>query len=414
MTVEEESPTLGDSNSQVDALRRFVVECDQLHDLERLIGRFNIFDVLKSTHNEIRHSNILAWLLNPEGSHGLGGLFLRRWLMRVLHESEDAPPIDPVSVDSTPFKSVSVRREWHNIDLLVEIETTAGLKWVICIENKVRSGQGGDQLARYRKRVEAAFKTVSSVAYIFLSVSAEPPHDPCFLVATYEQVARVLQLCLDELGSSLGSEPRLLIEHYLAILNERFMDTSQVTDLAQQIYRAHKLAIDTIYENRPDEISELTIATQELINKDASKLALIPQYSSRGYARFVPKSWNTPGNTQNDEWRLVFCEIEFRSKQPTFKMLAGKGASEEWRQLLLDASIKQGFPRLQRKQTYAPVWFNFCSVKIPSPDLNNLVFDEVEQVAEDIWGIVKDKIRSEEFQKIIVTVAKIVAKKPKA
>ena len=40
-------------------------------------GEFNAFDVLRYSDYEIRHSNMLAWLLQPDGSHRLGGQFLK-------------------------------------------------------------------------------------------------------------------------------------------------------------------------------------------------------------------------------------------------------------------------------------------------------------------------------------------------
>ena len=52
-------------------------------DLERLqvgLNEPNIFDILRVSSQEIRHSNFLAWLLNPKGSHGLGSYFLKRIL----------------------------------------------------------------------------------------------------------------------------------------------------------------------------------------------------------------------------------------------------------------------------------------------------------------------------------------------
>ena len=52
------------------ALERFVIENDDLLELESHIGRFNIFDALRIERMEIRHSNFLAWLLDPNESHG--------------------------------------------------------------------------------------------------------------------------------------------------------------------------------------------------------------------------------------------------------------------------------------------------------------------------------------------------------
>ena len=43
----------------------------------------NIFKVLSISKKEIRHSNFLAWLLDPSESHKLGGVFLKRFLREV-------------------------------------------------------------------------------------------------------------------------------------------------------------------------------------------------------------------------------------------------------------------------------------------------------------------------------------------
>ena len=42
-------------------------------------NKFNIFKVLKLDNYEIRHSNFLAWLLNPEETHNLGYEFIKEF-----------------------------------------------------------------------------------------------------------------------------------------------------------------------------------------------------------------------------------------------------------------------------------------------------------------------------------------------
>lgn len=49
-----------------------------------LISRFNIFDVLKIFRTEIRHSNMLAWLLNPNENHGFSDTFIRGVIQRIV------------------------------------------------------------------------------------------------------------------------------------------------------------------------------------------------------------------------------------------------------------------------------------------------------------------------------------------
>src|SRR5437879_2518734 len=91
------------------SLERFVVENDELLQLEQLIGRFNIFDSLGIVRTEIRHSNFLAWLLDPNESHGQGSLFLNAILMDLLRRSPPAlRPFSPIQLDGAEMRGVQV------------------------------------------------------------------------------------------------------------------------------------------------------------------------------------------------------------------------------------------------------------------------------------------------------------------
>src|SRR5262249_36039771 len=76
-------------------LERFGLENDDLLELEARIGRFNIFDALALTHVEIRHSNFLAYILDPSESHGQRELFLKALLVDMLKAT--APELRPLS-----------------------------------------------------------------------------------------------------------------------------------------------------------------------------------------------------------------------------------------------------------------------------------------------------------------------------
>ena len=88
MTSKDDLPDSHHADA-LKALERFVVENDDLLELESRIGRFNVFDALGITHVEIRHSNFLAFILDPAESHGQGPLFLKAILMDLLRS---APP----------------------------------------------------------------------------------------------------------------------------------------------------------------------------------------------------------------------------------------------------------------------------------------------------------------------------------
>src|SRR6266487_6982507 len=117
----KQATKVGEENSDsLEALERFVVENDGLLQLESHIGRFNIFDALGITRVEIRHSNFLAFILDPAESHGQGQVFLKAVLMDLLKAAPPTlRPFSPIELDGLDLRGVSVRREWRHIDLLI-------------------------------------------------------------------------------------------------------------------------------------------------------------------------------------------------------------------------------------------------------------------------------------------------------
>ena len=106
-------------NFDLELLQEFQKEFDDKdsapHRLEKLLNKFNVFDVLNIVTLEIRHSNVLAWLLNPNESHNIGVKALKLFL-----ESIPTPSgVDLTSLinGSSKIDSVSVFREWEHIDL---------------------------------------------------------------------------------------------------------------------------------------------------------------------------------------------------------------------------------------------------------------------------------------------------------
>ena len=64
-----------------------LLEETDLDVLEIGLKEPNIFQILKSTNNELKHSNFLSWLLNPHESHKIGDIFLKRFIREVLPQT---------------------------------------------------------------------------------------------------------------------------------------------------------------------------------------------------------------------------------------------------------------------------------------------------------------------------------------
>ena len=114
-----------ESIAQLDHSKEFA----QLH---QKFNQFNPFKVLRVDQFEIRHSNILAWLLDPNENHQLGSFFLKKLISRLMTRTENEDKAE--GIDSSPylyasFSDVEVYREVktktnRSIDLLVIVPFT--------------------------------------------------------------------------------------------------------------------------------------------------------------------------------------------------------------------------------------------------------------------------------------------------
>jgi hypothetical protein len=68
------------NSSNLEALEALQADTPELERLEGLLHRFNFFETIGFVGQELMHSRFLAFLLDPNQSHGLGVLFLKRFL----------------------------------------------------------------------------------------------------------------------------------------------------------------------------------------------------------------------------------------------------------------------------------------------------------------------------------------------
>ena len=70
----------GDTDADLAVLKDFITDNNDLEKLEQLTSEFNIFTSLKVEYQEIKHSNFLSWLMDPNETHQLGDSFLKLFL----------------------------------------------------------------------------------------------------------------------------------------------------------------------------------------------------------------------------------------------------------------------------------------------------------------------------------------------
>src|SRR5690606_38458312 len=115
---------------------------------------------------EERHSDFLAFLLDPQGNHGLDDEFLKRFVQEVLKNvPRSERPLDLVKLSIADLGGTAILREHRNIDVLAVNEPEG---FVVVIENKVKSAEHSNQLQRYRAHIESAYPTLDRV-FIYLT-----------------------------------------------------------------------------------------------------------------------------------------------------------------------------------------------------------------------------------------------------
>ena len=259
-----------------EALQIFLLDIRCLDELLPWTGKFNMFDVLKISRTEIRHSNMLGWLLNPNENHGMGDVFLKGILQRLVENDSDGR-YDVFNVLLMDFYTFSVMREWKNIDILL---TSTEEKTVIAIENKVGSHEHSNQLNRYRNILEKEYPDYNRML-VFLTPDGEKPSDvENWDVLTYSDVIDVLESAT--LQIKILPDVDLMIKNYIDVVRRDIVEDQQLIDICNKIYNKHKKALDLIFENRIDGKAQLSDAIKDALCR-LSEEGLIIYDESWGY-----------------------------------------------------------------------------------------------------------------------------------
>ena len=299
--------------SKKAAIDRFLADNPELEELSARLATFNVFRALRIEKAEIRHSNVLAWLLNPNESHGLGDIVLRRVFSNMLLENDmNDERISAAEVELMDFADIEVRREWNNIDLLVIDRTN---KLVVLIENKIHSGESPGQLVKYQKAVDAEFPSFTIVS-VFLSLMGQESSDDktkSYISYSHSQLLAVLERLFDQRQSQISESVAMFLKQYMDILRRLTMQDESLVKLCKTIYRRHREAIDLITEYGMAGTGQQ--AAEDVLSKEKGYEIL---YSRPNYVWFLPESWSEIIPENGTAWShldrpvSITCRFDFR------------------------------------------------------------------------------------------------------
>ncbi len=273
-----------------------------LNELEELLNEPNIFNILKIEKRETLHSNFLAWLLDPNGSHNLGEFFLKEFLKKAFEQSNNSQ-----NIDSLNFTNALVKREDNHIDISILDDSN---KWFIVIENKIYSKENGSQLNNYEEHAQKEYPNHLK-KLIFLTATKTKPTNSKYTIISYDDIVTILKKLTKNKDYI---KAKIYIVEYYKMLEMEFMEEeSDIGKLTKQIYNQHKKAITHLFDfvNK----QEVNDWIKNLLKKHNF---ILDNCKGKYYIRFIPKGMDfkeiRQGNPKNwPKWsdidRIILFEF---------------------------------------------------------------------------------------------------------
>ena len=176
---------------------------DKHHKQAKATGEnFNVFSFLSIEEKEKTHSDIIAELLNPHGSHNQEELFLKIFLKQLKLTIDVSNEHTGFKVRTEKFFSNPVTKEEGRPDIVIE-----SVDAYIVIENKIETGDHEEQLKKYYNHIkdEKIDKTIKRLYYLTLNgdkpnnYSHPPESEIGFYQLSYcEDIIKWLEACIKE------------------------------------------------------------------------------------------------------------------------------------------------------------------------------------------------------------------------
>lgn len=230
----------------------------EFEQLNQKFKRFNPFKVLKVDRFEIRHSNFLGWLLDPNENHQLGDFFVKKFLSRLVTKTENEEKITNVDVLlhlHRSFWDTQVKREVRtstnrSIDLLLKIPSQ---NLIVIIENKFYAGESKGQLEDYLSYVKKEYSGYE-IFPVFLTLSTDEPSYQDYFILDYKDILEIITQYVELHKEAIADNIYDFLKYYTAILQEELVEDEEAVQLALDVYRMNRYAIDLLYVSQHPEL----------------------------------------------------------------------------------------------------------------------------------------------------------------
>jgi hypothetical protein len=226
--------------------------------------KLNIFEAAGLYRQEIRHSNFLAFLLDPQQKHGLGDVFLKRLIQRAADKLPGDPPISALKIALSDFSDALVSREWQNIDIFIESKNN---ELAFVVENKVDSTEGAKQLEGYETIVCSEYPSHARL-FCYLTPEGDSASRNTWSSVGYSDVVEALQ---DARRSSnqLTTQAEMVIDHYVDLIRRNIVPDHNLIEQCRKLYARHKDVLNLIFQY--GEVNSFSTAASNFFDNHAEQ-----------------------------------------------------------------------------------------------------------------------------------------------
>ena len=288
------------------------------------------FEAIGHTRREEGHSDFLAFLLDPKETHGLGANFLTRFVIEVVKATQpESRPLSLSKIVLMDLTGCDVRRERSlgqsgRLDVLCIDQAN---KFLLAIENKIDSGEGENQLEKYRHSLEKQYPDFQRVL-AYLTPDNYMLSDESWTPVGYSDVLSIVETLVVKYRESLGEAVVMALDHYARMLRRHIVTDDKLEETAEAVYQKHKVALDFIIKQRTK--NQVTIG--EFAKKD-ERIHVVRD--SPGLINFFPNAWKGIQAFEvardTDKWTKSGYSLlfEIMNRTDTISMLLVIGPTEK-------------------------------------------------------------------------------------
>lgn len=337
--------------------------------LSSLFQKTDIFKILGISRKEERHSKFIAWLLDPEGSHGLGDFPLRNFFRLLaiskaeyMNTNSEFPAhfeksflFNSYSFDRNKCIKVETERSIparekisknkkgksnDRLDILIDnitiIENGRSSDLFVVIENKVNAAEGDGQTDHYYNWAHGSLKSGNDQdsnppkgepICVFLYPGAMNTKCNCekYIKITYQNLAdMVIEPCLDRSNSEAA---KFYISEYLNTLSYSSEDEGGMTvmafskeekELCEEFYKKNEKILKYVIEvlEDSDDVDEgvsAFVKTQNSPDRDRTKYSFNNGTEKYVKRKLALKIFQEASKTKNiDELKDIIQRINLK------------------------------------------------------------------------------------------------------